>query len=364
MKCVIGKESLISGLQSVQNVVAQRSSLAILSNALLVAENGKLTISTTDLDMGIRVTIPCEVVKAGSTTLPAKRFFSIIRELPAVELTLEINDENQATIRAASSYFKILGLPPEDFPAFPKTEGARQFKLTQGVFRDMLRRTAYAISNDESRYVLNGVFLSFHDAKLTMVATDGRRLALVEHEMEFAKGNETDAILPTKAVNELQRILGQDEPLTISIAENQISFDLGETYIVSKLVEGKYPNYKQVIPPEAKDRVVIERELLLNATRRVSLLSNDKTNSIRLTFSQNNLDIASNTPEVGEAKESLPVNYKGKEFTISFNPAYLQDPLRHIDSDEIFFDFIDELSPGVIKYSKPFLYVIMPMRTT
>lgn len=302
MKCVIGKESLISGLQSVQNVVAQRSSLAILSNALLVAENGKLTISTTDLDMGIRVTIPCEVVKAGSTTLPAKRFFSIIRELPAVELTLEINDENQATIRAASSYFKILGLPPEDFPAFPKTEGARQFKLTQGVFRDMLRRTAYAISNDESRYVLNGVFLSFHDAKLTMVATDGRRLALVEHEMEFAKGNETDAILPTKAVNELQRILGQDEPLTISIAENQISFDLGETYIVSKLVEGKYPNYKQVIPPEAKDRVVIERELLLNATRRVSLLSNDKTNSIRLTFSQNNLDIASNTPEVGKRR--------------------------------------------------------------
>ena len=346
MKCVIGKEALIAGLQMVQNVVASRTTLPILGNALLVAENGKLTISTTDLDMGIRASIPCEVIKPGTTTLPAKRFFS-----------------NQATIRAASSYFKILGLPAEDFPAFPKTEGARQFKMTQGTFRDMLRRTAYAISNDESRYVLNGVFLSFHDTKLTMVATDGRRLALVEHEMEFAKGNETDAILPTKAVNELQRILGQEEPLTISLSDNQIAFDLGETFLVSKLVEGKYPNYKQVIPPEAKDRIIIERELLLNATRRVSLLSNDKTNSIRLSFSQNNLDIMSNTPEVGEAKESIPVNYKGKEFSIAFNPTYLQDPLRHIDSDEIFFDFIDELSPGVIKYSKPFLYVIMPMRT-
>jgi DNA polymerase-3 subunit beta len=236
--------------------------------------------------------------------------------------------------------------------------------MTQGVFRDMLRRTSYAISNDESRYVLNGVFLSFAESKLTMVATDGRRLALVEHELEFAKSNEVEAILPTKAVQELLRILGgEDAPLTISLAENQIAFDLGDIYLVSKLVEGKYPNYRQVIPPEAKERIVIEREVLLNATRRVALLSNDKTNSIRLNFSANNLDITANTPEVGEAKESLPVNYKGKEFAIAFNPTYLQDPLRAIDADEIFFDFIDELSPGVIKYSKPFLYVIMPMRT-
>ncbi len=364
MKCVIGKEAFISGLQVVQNVVGTRTTIPILGNALIQAQDGKLTISTTDLDMGIRSSAPAEVVKSGSTTLPARRLFSIIRELPASELTLEINDENQATIRSGSAYFKILGLSSEDFPAFPKTDGAKQFKMTQGTFRDMLRRTSYAISNDESRYVLNGVFLSFAGNKLTMVATDGRRLALVEHEMEFAKSNEVEAILPTKAVQELLRILGgEDAPLTISLAENQIAFDLGEIYLVSKLVEGKYPNYRQVIPPEAKERIVIEREVLLNATRRVALLSNDKTNSIRLNFSANNLDITANTPEVGEAKESLPVNYKGKEFAIAFNPAYLQDPLRAIDADEIFFDFIDELSPGVIKYSKPFLYVIMPMRT-
>jgi DNA polymerase-3 subunit beta len=363
MKCVISREALLSGLQIVQNVVSTRTTLPILGNALVQAADGKLIISTTDLDTGIRASVEADVMKAGATTLPARRLFSIVRELPAAELTLEVDSKQVATITSGSSFFRIMGLPEEDFPPFPKGEGAKTFKLPQGVFRDMLRRTAYAISTDESRYVLNGVLLSFKDNKLALVATDGRRLALVEQELEFPKGSEVEAILPTKAVQELSRILRDEEPLTISFGENQVSFDLGTTFLYSKLIEGNYPNYKQVVPAEAKDRIILERELFLNAVRRVALLSSEKSNSVKLIFSKNNLDITANTPEVGEAKESLAITHKGKDFSIAFNPEFLMDPLKNIDADEIFFDFIDELSPGVIKYNRPFLYVIMPMRT-
>jgi DNA polymerase-3 subunit beta len=363
MKCVISREALLSGLQLVQNVVSTRTTLPILGNALVQAADGKLVISTTDLDTGIRASVECDVLKAGSTTLPARRLFSIVRELPAAELTLEVDSKQVATITSGNSFFRIMGLPEEDFPPFPKGEGAKTFKLQQGVFRDMLKRTAYAISTDESRYVLNGVLLSFKDNKLSLVATDGRRLALVEQELEFPKGSEVEAILPTKAVQELSRILRDEEPLTISFGENQVSFDLGTTFLYSKLIEGNYPNYKQVVPAEAKDRIILERELFLNAVRRVALLSSEKSNSVKLIFSKNNLDITANTPEVGEAKESLAITHKGKDFSIAFNPEFLMDPLKNIDADEIFFDFIDELSPGVIKYNRPFLYVIMPMRT-
>jgi DNA polymerase-3 subunit beta len=363
MKCVISREALLSGLQIVQNVVSTRTTLPILGNALVQAEDGKLIISTTDLDTGIRASVEAEIIKGGSTTLPARRLFSIIRELPAAELTLEVDSKQVATITSGASFFRIMGLPEEDFPPFPKGDGSKTFKISQGVFRDMLKRTAYAISTDESRYVLNGVLLSFKENKLSLVATDGRRLALVEQDLEFPKGSEVEAILPTKAVQELQRILRDEESMTISFAENQVSFDLGNTFLYSKLIEGNYPNYKQVVPAEAKDRIVLERESFLNAVRRVALLSSEKSNSVKLIFSKNNLDITANTPEVGEAKESVPITYKGKDFNIAFNPEFLMDPLKNIDSDEIFFDFIDELSPGVIKYSRPFLYVIMPMRT-
>jgi DNA polymerase-3 subunit beta len=363
MKCIISKQALLDGLQVVQNVVTTRTTLPILSNALLKVENGKLIVAATDLDVGIRAVVDATVEKAGATTLPARRLFSIARELPSAEVTIEVDAKHNALVRSGSSYFRILGLPEEEYPAFPKTDGAKVFKLTQGVFRDMLKRTSYAMSQDESRYVLNGVLLSFKENKLTVVATDGRRLALVEQELDFPPSNESEVILPTKAVNELQRILGGDEPLTVYLSENQIVFDMGKIVLLSKLIDGKYPNYRQVIPAEAKERIVIDREALLSAVHRVSLLASDKSTSVKFGFSKNNLEISVNTPDVGEAKESLSVTYKGKDFTIAFNPYFLLDPLKNLDTDEIYFDFIDELSPGVIKYQKPFLYVIMPMRT-
>jgi DNA polymerase-3 subunit beta len=197
---------------------------------------------------------------------------------------------------------------------------------------------------------------------LTLVATDGRRLALVDLDLEFPKSQEVDLIVPTKAVIELQRLLHEEGDMKVSVGDNQIAFELNESFLVSKLIEGNYPNYRQVIPSEAKERVTLERETFLNAARRVSLLASEKSNSVKLIFTKGNIDIVANTPDVGEAKESLPVMYKGKEFSIAFNPEFLMAPLRNLSEDEIYLDLIDEMSPGVIKISGPFLYVLMPMR--
>src|SRR5216684_117470 len=363
MKFSATKEKLLEGLQHVQNVVSTRTTLPILSNVLLQASGNEVHLTTTDLDVGVRGSFEAEVDKEGATTLPARRLFNIIRELPSSEIRIEVDGKNAASIRSGQSFFKILGLPEEEFPPLPKFENATVVTIRQKDLRDGLRKTAYAISTDETRYVLNGVLFSFKENKLTLVATDGRRLAMLDIELEFPRSHEADIIVPTKAVTELQRLLAEDGEVKVSVASGQIAFDLNKTLLVSKLIEGNYPNYRQVIPSEAKERVTLERETFLNSLRRVSLLASDKSNSIKLTFSKNNLDITANTPEVGEAKESLPVNFKGKDFTIAFNPNFMMDPLRNLEADEVYLDFIDELSPGVIKYKKPFLYVIMPMRT-
>jgi len=362
MKLSVSKEKLLEGLQTVQNVVSTRTTLPILSNVLLEAADGQLSLTTTDLDVGMRGAIEATVEKPGAATLPARRLFTIIRELPSAEISLEVDSKSVATIRCGPSYFKILGLPQEEFPPLPKFEGAKTFTLRQKDLKDGLRKTAYAISTDETRYVLNGILFSFKDNKLTLVATDGRRLALVDVELEFPRSHEVDLILPTKAVTELSRLVSDEGDIKMSVSDNQVAFEVDGTLLVSKLIEGNYPNYRQVIPPEAKERITLERESFLNTVHRVSLLSSEKSNSVKLVFSKNNIDIIANTPEVGEARESLPVSYKGREFSVAFNPEFLMAPLRALPNDEVFLDLIDEMSPGVIKVQSPFLYVLMPMR--
>ena len=362
MKFSVSKEKLLAGLQTVQNVVSTRTTLPILSNVLLQAEGGQVRLTTTDLDVGIRGSIDAQIEKPGSTTLPARRLFSIIRELPSAEISFEIDSKHTATIRSGPSFFKILGLPQEEFPPLPKFENAKTFTIRQKELRDGLKKTSYAISTDETRYVLNGILCSFKENKLTLVATDGRRLALVDIELEFPRSNEVEFIVPTKAVTELARLLGEDGDIKMSVSENQVAFEVDGTLLVSKLIEGNYPNYRQVIPAETKERVTLERETFLNSVHRVSLLSSEKSNSVKLIFTKNNIDITANTPEVGEARESLAVQYKGKDFSIAFNPEFLMAPLRNLPNDEVFLDLIDEMSPGVIKIASPFLYVLMPMR--
>ncbi len=362
IKIHVTKETILDGLQKVQNIVSSRTTLPILSNVLIQADKDGLCLTTTDLDVGVRCRIDAEVTKQGSTTLPARKLFSLLREVPTADIDLDVDDKNAASIRCGSSFYKIMGLPEAEFPRFPQAEGGKALKMEQNTLHNLLKRTAYAASNDETRYVLNGVFMSFKADKLTVVATDGRRLALAEADVEVAPGSEIEFILPTKAVAELQRLLADKGEAKLTIRENQIIMDLGSTILVSKLIEGTYPNFRQVIPTEAKERVNLERDPFLGALHRASILASEKTQSVKLNFGKNILTITATTPDVGEAKETLVINYKGKEINIAFNPLYLMDPLRSLDADEVIMELTDDLSPGVLKINAPFLYVLMPMR--
>src|SRR5580693_3388498 len=253
MKFSVSKDKLLEGLQQVQNVVSTRTTLPILSNVLLQASDGAVHLTTTDLDVGVRGSFEADVEKEGATTLPARRLFNIVRELPASEIQVDIDGKNAASIRSGQSFFKILGLPEEEFPPLPKFEDAKVVTIRQKDLRDGLKKTSYAISTDETRYVLNGLLFSFKENKLTLVATDGRRLAMVDIELEIPRSQETDIIVPTKAVAELQRLVREEGEVKLGIGENQIAFELNRTLLVSKLIEGNYPNYRQVIPAEAKE---------------------------------------------------------------------------------------------------------------
>lgn len=365
MKLTIAKEQLINGLQAVQNIVGSRTTLPILSNVLLRAEGNRLELTATDLDVTVSCAVEANVSMSGATTVPVKRFFGIIRELPAPEIEIEISDKNVCSIRSGSSFYKINGLAAEEFPAIAQFKETKRVSLPQEKVKGMLRKTSFAISTDETRYVLNGIFLSLKTDKATMVATDGRRLALAEEEL--ASESEGEFIIPTKAINELNRLLQPKGDVEIKFTENQVAFTMKDDkgfsiLLISKLVEGNYPNYRQVIPAETKERVPLGREELLQALRRAELMTSDKANSVKLAFTKNNLAITSNSPDVGEGRESLAINYKGKDISIAFNPSYLMDPLKALEGDEVFIELIDELSPGVVKTNGPFLYVLMPMR--
>jgi len=240
--------------------------------------------------------------------------------------------------------------------------GAKTVVVEQKVLRDAFKKTSYAMSSDEARYILNAILLSLKDDKLIVVATDGRRLALVENDVDLPKDSQGDLLVPSKTVAEIQRLLKDKGTVTLGYTDNQISFDMDGLVMVSKLVDGVYPNYRQVIPTESKERISLERETFQQAIRRAALLTSDKNNAVKLHFTKNNLAITANSPDLGESRESLAINYKGPEISIGFNPEFLIDPLRNVENDEIFFELTDELSPGVMKINAPFLYVIMPLR--
>ena len=367
MNLTISKEQILNGLQAVQNVVSTRTTLPILSNVLLRAESNRVEFTATDLDVTIVCGVEAKVEKGGATTMPVKKLLGIVRELPDTEIELEVDDKNASSIRSGASFFKIHGLSADEFPPLAKFKEDRKITLPQETVRNMLRRTSFAISTDESRYVLNGIFFSFKDHKLTVVATDGRRLALADEEVEVGEKSQGEFIVPAKAVNELNRLLQEKGDVEIKCSENQAAFTLKDekgfsVLVVTKLIEGNYPNYRQVIPSEAKERVTLGREEFLHALRRAEIMTSEKANSVKLAFGKNKLEITANSPDVGEAKETLAINYKGKEMAVAFNPRYLIDPLGALANDEVYLELIDELSPGVLKVNGPFLYVVMPMR--
>jgi len=363
MKLNVHREKIIGALQKMQSIVNPRPTLPVLANILMEARDNHLVLTATDLEITVRCRMEAEVELEGETTLPARRLFAIFRELSTSDVELEGDEQQIVSLRSGTSRFKLNGMSSESFPKPPDLEeDMKQYVLDQGVFREMLQKTSYAAADDETRQNINGVLLSFRDEKLASVATDGRRMALVEQEVEFPETSEADFIVPLKTVQELIRTLADKGVLKIRAGKKQIAFEFGELYIVSKLIDEEYPNFRQVIPDYSEFRVVIEREALLGALRRAALMTNEQSNAVRLSFTENCLEVITQTPDVGEAKERLPIKYDGPEITASFNPEFLMDPLRTLSSDEIFFEISDSLSPGVIKTNVPFLYVIMPVR--
>ena len=367
MNLTISKEQIINGLQAVQNVVSTRTTLPILSNVLLRAENDRLELTATDLDVTIACGVEAKVKTTGASTVPVRKLFGIVRELNNSEIDLAVDEKNICSINSGASFYKINGLSADEFPPLPKFKEEKKVILPQETLKGMMKKTSFAISTDESRYVLNGIYLSLKDHKMTMVATDGRRLALVDEEIDVLEQSQGEFIVPAKAVNELNRLLAEKGEVEIRYAENQASFTLKDekgssVLIITKLIEGNYPNYRQVIPAETKERIALVREEFLHALRRAEIMTSEKSNSVKLAFVKNKLEITANSPEVGEAKETLAINYKGADMAIAFNPKYMIDPLNALPNDEVFLELIDELSPGVLKINGPFLYVVMPMR--
>ena len=364
MKIKVDKEAIIDCLQKVQSVINPRNALPVLSNVLFKAEAGQLALTATDMNLTVRASMPAEVMEPGATTLPAKRIFGVFRELSVDEAELEVNEANIAFIHAASSYFRIHGISEADYPSLPEMADAKSFSLDQGVFRNMLRLTAYAASTDATRQLLNGVLLSFKAGKLSVVATDSRRLALVEHEVEFPADAGMEVIVPLKTVEELLRTLGDSGSLKILATPKQIAFEFDGVLVISKLVEGTYPNFRQVIPQSAGERVSLERETILTAVRRTSQLVSDAVSGVKLTFTKNRLEILAAAAEIGEGRETMDVKYSGPDIAISFNPAFLMDPLKALTPDEVFLDLTDDTSPGVIRSTISFVYVLMPIRVS
>ncbi len=370
MKFTVTKQALLEGLQRIQNIISTRVTLPILSNLLLETTEHGLCLIATDREVSLRTIVHAITIeKQGATTLPARRLLAIIKELPMEDISFETDARHITSIRSGASFFKIFGLSQDEFPVFPCLEEKRGFIMKQGVLKDGLHKTSYAISFDASRYVLNGILFSFKEGSLTLVATDGRRLALCDTELgeiKYPLDHECDFIVPTKAINELERLLLDDQEVRLFVGDNLVAFDLGESVLATKLIDGKYPNYRQVIPSDATQRITLEREQLLQSVRRVALLSSDRSGSLCFHFSENNLDITSNTPEVGEAKESISIMYKGPNLSIAFNPEFLMDPLKNLNDDYVALELIDEMSPGVFKLNsgQRFLYVLMPIRVS
>lgn len=372
MKFQINQDHFSNGLQQVLNVVATRSTMPILSNVLIEAAEGHISLTTTNLDLGIRSRIKAEVSDTGSITLPVRKLATIVRELPQADVFVESGDNNQAKITSGGSLFKIMGIGADEFPPLPTFENRKVFELSQEEIVGMLKSVSYAQSTDENRYILNGVYFNFADEKLTLVATDGRRLGLTALETEISDDNAGSLILPAKTVAELERLMGKGEKVKIAFNDRQAAFEIAidesdsgltdHLYLVSKVVEGNYPNYLQVIPKETEHRVKIERELMLECVHRAALVTSDKSNSVKLKMSKNLLEISGASSEYGESHESMAIAYDGPEVQVAFNPQFLMEPLKALTKDEVFFEFKDELSPGLFKTLDNFICVIMPLR--
>ena len=362
MEVQVAREPFFRALQLVQNIVEARQTLPILANVLIEARPDGLRIAATDLDVGVRVAVPATVVQTGAVTLAARKLLELIRELPAQPIGLTLTDNGWVRLDCGKATFKLVGLPAEEFPPLEMDAAEGWVAVDGAKLRAMLTRTSYGMSQDESRPFLNGLYLVLRDGQLRSVATDGHRLAMARVDVEVDK--EFSGIVPRKAVQEMSRVLGASDGAKLALRENQFFLRTPGFTLASKLIEGQFPNYEQVLPKGHPRRLTVERELLMAALRRVSVVADDRTRPIRLTAGPDGLRLSASSQELGEAEEQLPAEFAGEEMTIGFNARYLLDAIQPMDGERLVIELKDALSPGVVKSTADdtYLCVIMPMR--
>lgn len=372
MKFSINRGFLDAGLSQVVNIVNNgRSSLPVFSNVLIEAEGDKVRLTTTNLDIGILCLVKADVAVPGSITLPARTLKDITAGMMGNEISFELFSGTRVKITCGSSEALMTGIETEQFPPLPVVSSEDLFEIDQSELSTMIRSVSYAQSTDENRYVLNGVFFSFSEEGLALVATDGRRLATCERKIAPVSDKIKSFILPAKTVNELQKQLGNKGKVRIGLNERQVRFEIDvdekpenglcdKVKIISKVVEGNYPQYKQVIPKDSGNRMEIEREIFLRSVDFAAKIPSES--SVHLNIVPNTLEVKARGGEI-EVSNKIAVQYEGPEMKIAFNPQFLSDPLKALVQDSVVFEFKDELSPGVIKTKdEGFLCVIMPQR--
>jgi DNA polymerase III subunit beta len=376
MELQIGIDEFSRALYRAQGIVEKKSTMPILANVLLEALDvdgqGRLRVSAFDLEIGVTGTHPAEVMKAGSVALKHKELYDIVRALPEKTAVLRREANNRVRITSGTAEFNIVGQPAEDYPPFPRAEKVNLVAVEPAQLLEMIEKTQFAISADETRHNLNGVFFETAQGNVRMVATDGHRLSLIERP---APGNfdlKKGVIVPRKGLLELKRLLDEDHEGSCDLGFTETSgvFQRGDVQMVMRLIDGVFPDYMQVIPKEAERTVTVDRARLLDTLRRMSILSSDRTtNAVKLELGKDTLKLTSQNPDLGDAKEEIPVSYTGAPLQIGFNARYLMDVLTAVDSPQMDLELCDELSPGVLKPAgqgpggaSRYTAVIMPMR--
>jgi DNA polymerase-3 subunit beta len=368
MEFRIAAEELAKALHRAQGIAERKTTIPILANVLLQAKATGVSLTAFDLDIGLVTEHPAEVAREGAITLSSKHLFNIVRALPEAWVTIKATSNNAVEITSGSARFKLLGMPADEYPALPKEEKSNLVKADGKVLLEMIQKTSFAISTDETRYILNGLYFeALNPGEVRVVATDGHRLSLVQRAMEgsdfkLRKG----VILPRKGMLELKRLLEEapDAECFLGFGDTSAIFKKSGLSMVMRLIDGQFPDYQEVIPKEGDKQLKLSRQGLLATLKRISLLSEEKSHAVRLQLQENNLRVSSQNPDLGEAHEDLPVEYDGPRVEVGFNARYLIDVLSVIDEADVRFELIDDQSPGVLRGASDSSYtaVIMPMR--
>jgi DNA polymerase III subunit beta len=366
VKISAAREELLAHLQTVSRVASMRGAIQALSGVQVAAAGGQVELRATDMEVGLRVPLPAEIMREGSVVLPARLLVDVVRSLSGPTATLELRAaEQDVELVAGNATFHIRTLRAEDFPQLPEPTADGSVTVPAKAFVETVLKVASSASRDETRPVLTGILVSASDRELRMVATDSYRLSVKETQLEQALASAFQANVPARALQELARLAQQldGEQLLVGVRQNQIVFEIDGVMLSSRLIDGQFPNYRQLLPETFEHELTISGAELADVVRRVSLLA-QKNAPLRLSFQPGELTISAQTPDVGEAREALPVAFQGEPFEIGFNPEFLRDGLEGIESGDVVLKLISPLRPGLIQFAADpgFLYLIMPIR--